>query len=88
MKFDTTKKQLGMESDKDADIGDVQDIPEEIPEGRECECIDEQELEIETMFELRDNAFNINILLAILCTYQCNPRGGQGWAYPREFDIF
>ena len=41
---------------------------EEILEERECENIGEKELELETIFELRDDAFNLNVSLAILET--------------------
>ena len=57
-----------MESDKEVDTGDVQDFPEEILEERECENIGEKELELETIFESRDDAFNLNVSLAILET--------------------
>ena len=62
------EKQYDMESDKEVDTGDVQDFPEEILEERECENIGEKELELETIFESRDDAFNLNVSLAILET--------------------
>ena len=42
--------------------------PEEILGERECENIGEKELELETIFESRDDAFNLNVSLAILET--------------------
>ena len=62
------EKQYDMDSDKEVDTGDVQDFPEEILEERECENIGEKELELETIFESRDDAFNLNVSLAILET--------------------
>ena len=55
-----------MESDTEADIGNVQEFSKAQLIGTEIENIGEKELEIETIFEQRDDAFNLDVSLTIL----------------------
>ena len=57
-----------MESDTEADIGNVQECSKAQLIGTEIENIGEKELEIETIFEQRDDAFNLDVSLTILDT--------------------
>ena len=57
-----------MESDTEADIGNVQEFSKAQLIGTEIENIGEKELEIETIFEQRDDAFNLDVSLTILDT--------------------
>ena len=62
-----------MESDKEIDIGDVQDFSEEILEDVGCKNIVENQLDLETDSESRDDTFNkglynLNLSLDILDT--------------------
>ena len=57
-----------MESDTEADIGNAQEFFEAQLIGTESENIGEKELEIETISEPRDDAFNLDVSLAILDT--------------------
>ena len=54
-----------MESDTEADIGNVQEFSKAQLIGTEIENSGEKELEIETIFEQRDDAFNLDVSLTI-----------------------
>ena len=57
-----------MESDTEADIWNVQEFSKSQLIGTESVNISEKELEIETIFKHRDDAFNLDVSLAILDT--------------------
>ena len=57
-----------MESDTEADIWNVQEFSKSQLIGTESANIGEKELEIETIFKQRDDAFNLNVSLAMLDT--------------------
>ena len=55
-----------MESNTEADIWNVQEFSKSQLIGTESVKIDENELEIETIFKQRDDALNLDVSLAIL----------------------